>query len=299
VEARLAWGTIRAAQVADMAARIADIETGRIIPARPRDAATVIVLRPAADAAGTSAPATPAGDGVEVLMLRRPAAMAFAPGAYVYPGGSVDPGDADLRVGWHGPSAADIGERLGASRELARAIVCAAVRETFEEAGILLAGTPDGALAVPDGPAWDRDRAALMSGAETLAEVLARRGLVIRADLLTPWARWITPEAEPKRFDARFFAAALPPGQQATGHATETERTAWLRPEAAIEAARGGSITLLPPTATTLNEFAACGSLPLPEILGQRRVITPVQPRFEVDQGQAWLVIPDEADYPL
>ncbi|HEX8005687.1 MAG TPA: NUDIX hydrolase [Trebonia sp.] len=292
MRARLAWGTIRAARVADMAARIADIEAGRIIPAQPRDAATVMVLRPAADGA-----AAPAGDGVEVLMLRRPAAMAFAPGAYVYPGGSVDLGDADLRVGWHGPSAADIGERLGASPELARALVCAAVRETFEEAGILLAGTPDGALAAPDGPAWDRDRAALLSGSQTLAEVLARRGLVVRADLLTPWARWITPEAEPKRFDARFFAAALPPGQQADGHATETEQTAWLRPETAIEAARGGSITLLPPTATTLNEFAACGGLP--QILGQRRAITPIQPRFEVDQGQAWLVIPDEADYPL
>jgi 8-oxo-dGTP pyrophosphatase MutT (NUDIX family) len=288
VGARLAWGTIRAARVADMAARIADIEAGRIPPAQPRDAATVMVLRP-----------TDAGDGVEVLMLRRPAAMAFAPGAYVYPGGSVDLGDADLRIGWHGPSAADIGERLGASPELARALVCAAVRETFEEAGILLAGTPDGALAVPDGPDWDRDRAALLSGSDTLAGVLARRGLVVRADLLTPWARWITPVAEPKRFDARFFAAALPPGQQAAGHATETEQTAWLRPDAAIEAARDGSIVLLPPTATTLNEFAACGSLPLPEILGQRRTITPVQPHFEVDQDQAWLVIPDGADYPL
>jgi 8-oxo-dGTP pyrophosphatase MutT (NUDIX family) len=288
VGARLAWGTIRAARVADMAARIADIEAGRVPPAQPRDAATVMVLRPAA-----------AGDGVEVLLLRRPAAMAFAPGAYVYPGGSVDLSDADLRIGWHGPSAADIGERLGASPELARSLVCAAVRETFEEAGILLAGTPDGALAVPDGPAWDRDRAALVSGSDTLAAVLARRGLVVRADLLTPWARWITPEAEPKRFDARFFAAALPPGQRAAGHATETEQTAWLRPEAAIEAARDGSIMLLPPTATTLNEFAARGSLPLPQLLGQRRTITPVQPRFEVDQDQAWLVIPDEADYPL
>jgi len=298
VGARLAWGAIRAARVADMAARVADIEAGRIIPAQPRDAATVMVLRPAADAAaGDGVAATPTRDGVEVLMLRRSPTMAFAPGAYVYPGGSVDLGDADMRVGWHGPSAADIGERLGASPELARALVCAAVRETFEEAGILLAGTPDGSLAVPDGPAWDQDRAALLSGSKTLAEVLARRGLVVRADLLTPWARWITPEAELKRFDARFFAAALPPGQLAAGHATETEQTAWLRPEAAIEAARGGSIMLLPPTATTLNEFVACGGLH--QILGQRRAITPVRPRFEVDQGQAWLVIPDEADYPL
>jgi 8-oxo-dGTP pyrophosphatase MutT (NUDIX family) len=283
---------VRAAQTADMAARIVGIEAGQITPVQPRNAATVMVLRPAADAA-----ATPAGDGVEVLMLRRPAAMAFAPGAYVFPGGSVDANDAERRIGWHGPSAADIGARLGVPPELARALVCAAVRETFEEAGILFAGTSDGSLVVPSGPEWERDRAALASGSDTLAEVLARRGLVVRADLLTPWARWITPVAEPKRFDAWFFAAALPPGQQAVGHATETDHAAWLRPEAAIEAAKAGSIMLLPPTATTLNEFVACGSLP--RILGQRRTITPVQPRFEIADGQAWLLIPDEADYPL
>jgi 8-oxo-dGTP pyrophosphatase MutT (NUDIX family) len=249
------------------------------------------VLRPAADAA------TPAGEGVEVLMLRRPAAMAFAPGAYVFPGGSVDAGDASRRIGWHGPSAADIGARLGVPPELARALVCAAVRETFEEAGILLAGLPDGSLAVPGGQDWERDRTALASGSETLAGVLSRRGLVVRADLLTPWARWITPAAEPKRFDACFFAAALPPGQQAVRHATETDHAAWIRPEAAIEAARAGSIVLLPPTATTLNEFVACGSLS--RILDERRTITPVQPRFEVADGQAWLLIPDGTDYPL
>jgi 8-oxo-dGTP pyrophosphatase MutT (NUDIX family) len=291
VGARLARAAIPAISAAETAARIAGIDAGQITPVRPREAATVMVLRPAADAA------TPAGEGVEVLMLRRPAAMAFAPGAYVFPGGSVDPGDADRRIGWHGPSAADIGARLGVPAELARALVCAAVRETFEEAGILLAGLPDGSLAVPDGQGWERDRTALTSGSDTLAGVLSRRGLVVRADLLTPWARWITPTAEPKRFDAWFFAAALPPGQQAVRHATETDHAAWIRPEAAIEAARTGSILLLPPTATTLNEFVARGSLP--RILDERRTITPVQPRFEVADGQAWLLIPDGADYPL
>ena len=82
-----------------VAERVADVDAGRTVPAEPRDAATVMVLRSAVP------------DGVEVLMLRRPAAMKFAPGAYVFPGGSVDAGDFSAEVGWHGPSAADFGAR--------------------------------------------------------------------------------------------------------------------------------------------------------------------------------------------
>jgi 8-oxo-dGTP pyrophosphatase MutT (NUDIX family) len=264
--------------------RATAIAAGRLAPAVPRDAATVMVLRPA-----------PAG-AAEVLMLLRPAAMAFAPGAYVFPGGSVDAADGDPRIGWSGPDPAEFGGQLGCSPEQARALVCAAVRETFEEVGVLLAGEPDGIPAVPDAR-WDEDRAALAAGSVTFADVLSRRGLVILAGLLTPWARWITPEAEPRRFDARFFAAALPPGQRAVGHRAEADHTAWLRPDAALEATRAGSMTLLPPTATTLNEFASCGGVA--RILGSRRTITPIMPRLVVEDGAPWLLIPDDADYPL
>jgi 8-oxo-dGTP pyrophosphatase MutT (NUDIX family) len=293
VRIRLNWFGEKLAQ------RLADLEAGRIEPAAPRDAATVMLLRPA----GT-APA-----GVEVLMLRRVAAMKFAPGAYVFPGGSVDPADYDAPVGWHGPDPAEFGARLGATAEMARALVCAAVRETFEEAGVLLAGAPDGGpVADPSGPSWEADRAALTAGELTLAELLSRRGLVLRADLLTPWARWITPEGEPRRFDARFFAAALPAGQVATGHAAESDRIAWLRPADAIESARAGEISLLPPTATTLHDFAvADGAVAdgdgredaLIEILGRRPVIEPIVPRLVLEDGQAWLYVPDEVGYPL
>jgi 8-oxo-dGTP pyrophosphatase MutT (NUDIX family) len=278
--------------------RLADLEAGRISPAVPRDAATVMLLRPGA-----------AGAGVEVLMLRRVAAMKFAPGAYVFPGGSVDPADYEAPVGWHGPDPAEFGARLGASAEMARALVCAAVRETFEEAGVLLAGAPDGGpVADPSGPSWEADRAALVAGDVTLAELLSRRGLVLRADLLTPWARWITPEGEPRRFDARFFAAALPAGQVATGHAAESDRIAWLRPADAIESARAGEISLLPPTATTLHDFAVAeGAVAdgdgredaVIEILGRRPVIEPIVPRLVLEDGQAWLYVPDEVGYPL
>ena len=277
-----------------LATRLADIEAGRIAPAAPRDAATVVILRTADD-----------GAGVEILMLLRTAAMKFAPGAYVFPGGSVDPADYDATVGWHGPSPAEFGARLGASAEVARALVCAAVRETFEESGVLLAGLPDGApgspLAVPAGPSWDADRAALAAGTLTLAELLSRRGLVLRADLLVPWARWVTPEGEPRRFDARFFAAALPDGQQAVGHEAEAEHAAWLRPASAIDAARAGEISLLPPTAATLNQLASAvaAGAGLDGILATRRAIEPVCPRLVLEDGQAWLVIPDGVGYPL
>jgi 8-oxo-dGTP pyrophosphatase MutT (NUDIX family) len=297
VRIRLNWFGEKLAQ------RLADLEAGRIEPAAPRDAATVMLLRPA----GTAAAGAPAG--VEVLMLRRVAAMKFAPGAYVFPGGSVDPADYDAPVGWHGPDPAEFGARLGATAEMARALVCAAVRETFEEAGVLLAGAPDGGpVADPSGPSWEADRAALTAGELTLAELLSRRGLVLRADLLTPWARWITPEGEPRRFDARFFAAALPAGQVATGHAAESDRIAWLRPADAIESARAGEISLLPPTATTLHDFAVAeGAVAdgdgredaVIEILGRRPVIEPIVPRLVLEDGQAWLYVPDEVGYPL
>jgi 8-oxo-dGTP pyrophosphatase MutT (NUDIX family) len=274
------------------AARLADIAAGRVTPPAPRDAATVIVLRAPADA----------GPGVEVLMLRRTAAMKFAPGAYVFPGGSVDPADYNADIGWQGPSPAEFGARLGASPEVARALVCAAVRETFEEAGLLLAAAPGGgALVVPSGPAWEADRAALAAGELAFGELLRRRDLVLRADLLVPWARWITPEGEPRRFDARFFAAAVPPGQQVAGHAAEADHVAWLDPAAAIESARAGEISLLPPTATTLNDIATvvAGGGALADILGARRTIEPVQPRLELSGGAAWLVLPDGLGYPL
>jgi 8-oxo-dGTP pyrophosphatase MutT (NUDIX family) len=283
VRIRLDWFGEKLAQ------RLADLEAGRIAPATPRDAATVMLLRPGGAAAD-----------VEVLMLRRVAAMKFAPGAYVFPGGSVDPGDHGAAVGWHGPDPAEFGARLGASAEMARALVCAAVRETFEEAGVLLAGAPDGGpLADPSGPSWEADRAALVTGDVTLAELLSRRGLVVRADLLVPWARWITPEGEPRRFDARFFAAALPVGQVATGHEAESDRIEWLRPADAIESARAGQISMLPPTATTLHDFAVDGGDGVAAILGRRPVIEPVVPRLVLEDGQAWLYVPDEVGFPL
>jgi 8-oxo-dGTP pyrophosphatase MutT (NUDIX family) len=276
-----------------LAERARDLSDGRLTPAVPRDAATVILLRQ-----GTGA-GPGAGAGVEAFLLRRTAELEFAPGACVFPGGSVDERDADPGIGWVGPAPEDFAAQLDVPPERARALVCAAIRETFEESGVLLAGDGAGmvdARLVSDSVALAADRHALLTGTTTLGEVLGRRGLVLRADLLTPWARWITPEVSPRRFDTWFFAAALPAGQTATaapeGHADpgESESGTWLRPGAALEAAEAGEITLLPPTAVTLRELAAHQDVD--GILARRRTITPRLPRVTVENGKVRLSMP-------
>lgn len=193
--------------------------SGRRPAVEPRDAASVLLLR-----------AVPGQPGVEVYMLRRARSMAFAPGASAFPGGSVDPRDAEDEVAWAGPDAAAWGELLDAPPALARALVCAAVRETFEESGVLLAGPAAGTLvADTSGADWEADRTALLDRSLSLAQLLARRGLVLRSDLLRPWARWITPVTEARRYDTRFFAAALPPGQRTRDVGGEAEQVAWTR----------------------------------------------------------------------
>src|SRR5689334_2911924 len=273
-----------------LAERARDLSDGRLTPAVPRDAATVILLRPG-DGAGP-------GTGVEAFLLRRTAELEFAPGACVFPGGSVDERDADPGIGWIGPAPEDFAAQLDVPPERARALVCAAIRETFEESGILLAGSSAAGATglVGDSAALAADRHALLTGTTTLGEVLGRRGLVLRTDLLTPWARWITPEVSPRRFDTWFFAAALPAGQTATaapeGHADpgESESGTWLRPGAALEAAQAGEITLLPPTAVTLRELAAHQDVD--GILARRRTITPRLPRVTIENGKVRVSMP-------
>jgi 8-oxo-dGTP pyrophosphatase MutT (NUDIX family) len=287
---------------APLAQRARELAAGRLTPAVPADAATVILLRQRS--------------GVEAYLLRRIRALEFAPGACVFPGGTVDAGDADPDIGWAGPSPADVADRLSTSPERARALVCAAVRETFEESGVLLAG-PSPAALVDDSAALARDRHALLTGTTSFGELLGRRGLMLRADLLVPWTRWLTPEASHRRFDTWFFAAALPPGQTAAleapaerpdqgepqpsepshgeaGHGEaghgESDQGTWLRPAGALEAARTGEITLLPPTAVTLGELARYDSVTA--VLAQRRTMTLRMPRVMTDGDQAWLAMP-------
>ncbi|HEY7011180.1 MAG TPA: NUDIX hydrolase [Streptosporangiaceae bacterium] len=264
--------------------RALEILAGRRPPVTPRDAATVMLLRPA-------------DPGLEVYMLRRKSSMAFAPGAFVFPGGSVDTRDADLEIAWAGPDPAAWGQIFEVGPELACALVCAAVRETFEESGVLLAGpSPDSVVADTTGADWEQDRHALLDRSLSLAEMLARRGLVLRSDLLRPWSRWITPVVEERRFDARFFAAALPHQQRTRDVGGEAAEVAWVRPDDAIAAGRRKEIVLWPPTAVTLAELAACADM---AAALRPRKVRPLLPEAFVTEGAAWLTLPDDLDYPF
>jgi 8-oxo-dGTP pyrophosphatase MutT (NUDIX family) len=183
--------------------------------------------------------------------------MAFAAGAYAYPGGGVDPRDG-RPLAWAGPSPRTWAARLGEGLDpaSAQAIVCAAVRETFEESGVLLAG-PDGDSVVADttGGEWEADRRALVSRELSFADFLDRRALVLRSDLLGPWARWITPEFEERRYDTWFFLTALPPGQRTRDVSGEADRTVWVRAAEAVDGYARGEMVMLPPTIATLREL--------------------------------------------
>jgi len=247
-------------------------------PVQIRDAATVVLLRD--------------GDrGLEAYLLRRVQGMAFAAGMTVFPGGAVDPRDADTEVGWAGPPPAEWAGPLSADERLARALVCAAVRETFEESGVLLAGSSPDAVCATAGRGWEADRVALEQRRLSLAELLARRGLVLRADLLRPWAHWITPAGEPRRYDTRFLVAALPTGQSTRDVTSEADAVEWVRPPDALAQLRAGERRMLPPTMVTLEEVAGYGSVA--EVLAADRTVAPVQPELSTVDGRATVTLPD------
>jgi len=271
-------------------------------PVEPRVAATVLLLRPASPAPPASPLVVPAaplvasasgtgsgggfepGSGFEVYLLRRVAAMAFG-GMYAFPGGAVDAADAGAVPGWAGPEPAEWGRRLGCSPERAQLVVRAAIREVFEEAGVLLAG-PDADTVVGDvsGAEWEADRRALLTGTLSFAELLRRRGLTIRADLLAAWSRWITPEFEPRRFDTYFFVAPLPAGQRTRDVCGEADHTMWIRPAEALTRTVAGEIGMLPPTRVTLDEVAACGDVAEVVVAAAGRdASAPVTPELRID----------------
>lgn len=240
-------------------------------PVAPRDAATIILLRDGAS-------------GVEAYLLRRQQSMAYAPGMYVFPGGNVDPNDSDASITWIGPSAAEWADRFACSESTARALVCAAVRETFEEAGVLLAGVDaDSVVADISGDDWQADREALEHGTLSLAEFLQRRSLVLRTDLLGPWGHWITPESEPRRFDTRFFVAMMPDGQRVGQLPSEADRAAWMPLQQALAAVDSGTAAMFPPTQFTCRELAGFGAASEALTHAASREIVTVRPRIVSD----------------
>ncbi|MEU0316870.1 NUDIX hydrolase [Nocardioides sp. NPDC006273] len=234
----------------DVVALAGEYAEGVRTPVEPRDAATVMLLRPG-----------PKGTP-EVYLLRRQLTMGFAAGMAVFPGGGVDVRDDELPDScWSGPSAGEWARRLGVEESPARALVAAAVRETFEECGVLLAGASGDAV-VDDvsGDEWEADRAALESRSLSLTDLLTRRGLVLRTDLLAPWAAWTTPIFEPKRFATWFFVARLPEGQVTRDVSTESSSVLWLGVDEAAAQVEAGELAMMPPTYLNCLEVASIGS---------------------------------------
>lgn len=257
-------------------------EPGSQPAARPvKDASTVMLVRDGAH-------------GPEVFLQRRVGGMAFAGGMTVFPGGGVDPSDASVALDWAGPEAAWWAERFGIDAGRAQALVCAAVRETFEECGVLLAG-PTADTVVTDTAVYAAARGQLERRELSFAEFLTRENLVLRADLLRPWDNWITPVIEPRRYDTRFFVAVLPQGQLADGATSEAEVVTWCTPAEAIDRWHEGLDVLLPPTWTqlaALGEFASTA-----EILAAERAIVPIMPVYDPEAEGPALAFPDADRY--
>ena len=245
---------------------------------QPKDAATIAVVRD-----GES--------GLEAFLMRRQASMAFAAGMYVFPGGGVQDDDGEPMT-WVGPSPEEWAARFSCAPDLARRLVVAAVRETFEETGVLLAG-PDEHSIVGDTTDLAGARDALEAKQMSFARFLGDEKLVLRADLLGAWAHWITPALEPRRYDTRFFVAALPEGQRIGTVSTEADKSLWAPLADVLALVDAGRAAMMPPTSVTCRELAplsADGVL----AAAAERTIKPIEPRFVRVDGQWWLDIDRE-----
>lgn len=252
-----------------------------------KDAVTVILLRDGEH-------------GLETYLLRRQGSMKAFGGMTVFPGGTVDPADIKaVDVPWAGPQPAAWTTPLSADEPLARGLVAAAVRETFEESGVLLAG-PDDETVVGDTstPQWREAARALENRELSLTELLTRNDLRIRADLLRPWSHWLTPAIEIRRFDTRFLLAALPPGQRTGAVAVEASDVAWVRPVDAIAELDAGERIMVPPTALTLVDLSEFDTAADALEAATNRKIERVIPQFHpTESGKLRFVTPDDPAY--
>lgn len=257
-----------------------------------RDAATVLLLR---DRPGGS---------FEVFMVRRTGKAAFMANAMVFPGGRLDEADCDDGLAARcALNRADAAARLGMD-DGARALglLVAAVRETFEEAGVLLARRADGRPLDFDDPGeaarFARHRDALNAGTVTLAEIAATEDLTLAVDALAFHAHWITPEIERRRYDTRFLVTRAPAGQRPLHEGNEATDSAWLSPAEALEGYEAGRLQLAPPTLRVLLELAA---LPDTEAALRARADDPPRPILPVahfEDGRLSLLLPGDEHYP-
>lgn len=255
--------------------------------ALPRSAATVILLRDA--------------DALEVLMLRRHKRSGFAASAWVFPGGVVDLGDAAVgEDNWTGIQPASLTDRFDLAAEQVLAMHVAAVRETFEEAGVLLAHHQDDAPVDVTDPAVVEFRH-LLNDRQTKANwpaFLTAQKLVLDLGGVTCLSRWITPVAEPRRYDTYFFVAKLPDGAQPAADLVETTEARWITPADALD---DDDFMMIFPTVRTmelLRDFATTD-----EVISHAGSVTdlaPTQPHVVLDDdgNLAKILAPGDEGYP-
>jgi 8-oxo-dGTP pyrophosphatase MutT (NUDIX family) len=267
-------------------------------PVPVRDAATVMLLRDAVDGAG--------GPAIEVCMLRRNLASEFVAGAYVFPGGSVDPEDGAPEVEAWCRGLDD--RRASAILEVGSgglAFWVAALRECFEEAGVLVAydspGTRPVLLDTSDrdvAARFARYRDGVNAGTTELLDVCRAEGLALAVDSVYYVSRWITPELAPRRYDTRFFVTTAPAGQVARHDETETIATIWVRPDDALARFEAGEIELLPPTVANLANLVPFTTTA--EALAWAAAVTDVVtilPVVLVEDGQIVVLRPGDEGY--
>ena len=255
-------------------------------PAEPRDSATLILVRD--------------GDqGLEVFMLERHLRSDFAGGAYVFPGGTIDTRDTDPTAAAHldGPSGAEAAAHIDASPEQAIAFYLCAIRETFEEAGVLLARR-DGASVRFDEAVIEKRfatyRNELGARGGSLAALAETEGIRYAGDLLHYYARWITPEFAPKRYDARFFVATMPEGQSPLHDDVETTASTWIRPVDALAQAAEGLFSIIFPTRKTLESLVRFASADEVVASTVDKHIPAVLPKVVLADGQPRVVLPGD-----
>lgn len=258
-------------------------------PAVPRPAATVVLLRD-----GSS--------GLEVLLMRRTRSAGFVPGAYVFPGGRVDGTDAtpEAVAALDGLTVEAAAERLALRNAEPPAIAyyLAALREAFEETGILVGVREDGSAppTASESDVVDGVRNALMQDEISFAQALGRMQCHIAGDAVEYIAHWITPRPEPRRYDTRFFAARVPAGAAAIVDPREMTDALWLEPRDALRRFDRGELPMVFPTIKTIEQLVrfddagtalrSFGSMPVRTIL-PTLVITPtgVGLQLEDDEG--------------
>lgn len=266
-----------------------DLEAERTAIPSPRPSATVVLAR-----TGQAAP--------EFFLVHRHARASFG-ASYVFPGGVVDAGDCEAEAFSGNFPASTANRRLGLTAG-GLDYYCAAIRELFEESGVLLARDSGGAVltgASTAAPELQAARDALNAGSLSWSVFLRERGLTLACDALHYFAWWITPRARPRRFSTRFFLAALPEGQAAVHDGGELTDSRWATAAAALAAQESGELVLPPPTRATLAELAGVERLDgLLDWAARRQQagVPRILPAIVTSNGRQRILLPDDPDYP-